>query len=392
MVSTLGLLFLGFVAGSSTTRELGPASDEPGSAVDGEAEAPPEVEAPPDTEAPTAVPEPVEPPPTAVPRHDALEHLDRAHEREAAGELEAAEAEVSIAISLEPGEAPPYLVRAQIRVALADRHVGDDPADRRARAALLRLAARDVEAYVEHAQLPSDGAEWYQTRKTALLREADALDPATPMVGPEPVPEVEPTAPVEPRPRPRRRTSLDVEPWQRTGALVGTGAVAAGAAVGLSAASLFIRQRCDVDGYCGVHWGARAPIVAPAAVLATLGTASIVAGLATAPALDRPGPRRAVIAGGFALGATAAVLGTITAALVGARWSAPVSPSDDAALGTTQALGNVSAASFTAALPLLGAGVTAWIRGRLARSSGRMARLRRARGQSPSARRSRRAV
>lgn len=374
MVSTLGLLFLGFVAGSSMTRELGPASDEPGSVVDGEAEAPTAVEAPPDAEAPTAVPEPVEPPPAAAPRHDALEHLDRAHEREAAGELEAAEAEVSIAISLEPGEAPPYLVRAQIRVALADRHTGDAAADRRARAALLRLAARDVEAYVEHAQLPSDGAEWYQTRKVALLREADALDPPMPMVGPEPVPEVEPTAPVDPRPR--RRTSIDVEPWQRTGALVGTGAVAAGAAVGLSTTSLFIRQRCDVDGYCGVHWGARAPIVAPAAVLATLGTASIVAGLATAPALDRPGPRRAVLAGSFALGATAAVLGTITAALVGARWSAPVSPSDDAALGTTQALGNVSAASFAAALPLLGAGATAWIRGRLARSSSRVARLR----------------
>lgn len=354
-MTTLGLLFLGLAARASVLASTGPAIEEPS------VQAPPE--APPEIDGPIGVPEP---------RHDALEHLDRAHEREAAGELEAAEAEVSIAISLEPAEAPPYLVRAQIRVALADRHAGDDPADRRARAALLRLAAEDVEAYVAHARLPSDGVEWYQTRKAALLREAEALDPPPAEVGPVP----DPATPTRVDPRPRRSTGRDAEPRRRTGALVGTGALASGAAVGLAATSLFIRQRCDVEGYCRAHWGARAPIVAPAAVLATLGTASLVAGLATAPALARPGPRRAVQATGLAVGAAAVVLGTITGALVGARWSAPASPSDDAALGVTQALGNVSAASFTAALPLLGAGITASIRARLARPAGRMARLR----------------
>jgi putative copper export protein len=88
----------------------------------------------------------------------------------------------------------------------------------------------------------------------------------------------------------------------------------------------------------------------------------------------RARPRRAVIGSTIALGTAAALLGTITGGLVGARWSAPASPSDDAALGTTQALGNVSVASFTAALPLLSAGLTAWIRGRIERPSRHMAR------------------
>jgi len=164
-----------------------------------------------------------------------------------------------------------------------------------------------------------------------------------------------------------------VEPWQRTGALVGTGAVAAGAAVGLAATSLAIRQRCDLDGYCGASWQIRAPMAAPAAVLTALGSTTIAIGLAGAPALDRRGPRRAVLASGLALGAAAAVLGTITGALAGTRWSTPASPSNDPALGVTQALGNTSAAGFTAAVPLLTAGVTAWVRGRLARPSSQVA-------------------
>lgn len=335
MTSALGLLFL----------VVAPASSPP--------------------EAPAAEPAAIEVPLPVAPQHDAFEHLERAHQLEAAGELDAAEAEVSTAISLQPDDAPAYLVRAQLRMSLADRYMGADPAARRARAVLLRLAAGDVGAYVEHAELPSDGVAWFRARQEALLREADALEPLEPEpeLGPEPEPAVaSPT-----------RSSVDMGPQRRTGALVGTGAVAAGAGVVLAAASLRIEQRCALEGPCGVRWQVRAPFLAPAAVLATLGTTSIVLGLATAPALDRPGPRRAVLASGLALGATAAVLGTITGALAGARWSAPISPSDDAALGVTQTLGNVAAASFSAALPLLSAGVTAWVRGRTARPSQRMA-------------------
>jgi hypothetical protein len=356
-VSTLGLLFLALAA-PLATEPLDRVLDEPSAAV--------EPDAPVEPDPSIGVPEPALPPPVTEPQHDALEHLARAQERDAAGELEAAEAEAATAISLAPDEAPPYLVRAQIRMKLADRFAGDDPADQRARATLLRLAAQDVGAYVEHAELASDGVAWYRARQDALLREAEALDPPV-VVRPEPEP-----API-PVKRSKRRAALDIEPWQRTGALVGTGAVAAGAAVGLAATSLAIRQSCDVDGYCRAHWQVRPPFLAPAAVLATLGTTSIAIGLARAPALERRGPRRAVIASGFALGATAAVLGTITAALAGARWSAPASPSNDASLGVTQALGNASAAGFTAAVPLLTAGVTAWVRGRLARPSSRVA-------------------
>lgn len=358
-MSTLGLLFLALVA-PIATEPSAPAIDEPSAAQ-------PEASVP--TDEPLEVPLPIDPPLAAEPQHDALEHLARAHEREAAGELHAAEAEASTAISLDPDEASPYLVRAQIRMKLADRHLTDDPADQRARATLLRLAAQDVGAYVEHAALASDGVAWYRARQEALLREAEALDPPA-MVKPELEPELEP----EPVPRSTRRSAFDVEPWQRTGALVGTGAVAAAAAVGLAATSLSIRQSCDLEGYCRAHWLVRSPMLAPAAVLATLGTTAIAVGLARAPALDRSGPRRAVIASGFALGATAVVLGTITGALAGGRWLAPASPSHDASLGVTQALGNVSVAGFTAAVPLLTTGVTAWVRGRLARSSDRIAR------------------
>lgn len=311
--------------------------------------------------APSEVPLPV------APQHDAFEHLERAHQLEAAGDLDAAEAEVSTAISLQPDDAPAYLVRAQLRMALADRYTGEDAATRRARAVLLRLAAGDVGAYVEHAELPSDGVAWFRARREALLREADALEPPAP--APAPGPDRAP-APAVASPT---GSSSDVGPQRRSGALLGTGAVAAGAGVVLAAASLRIEQRCALEGPCGVRWQVRAPFMAPATLLAALGTTSIVLGLATAPALDRPGPRRAVLASGLALGATAAALGTVTGALAGARWSAPASPSDDASLGVTQTLGNVAAASFGAALPLLSAGVTAWVRGRLARPPRRLA-------------------
>lgn len=353
-MSALGLLFLALTAGPGTPPS-GPAIEVPDPPSDGAA--------------------PIEPPLAVEPRHDALEHLARAHEHEAAGDLDAAEADVSTAIALEPEEASSYLARAQIRMSLADRHASDDPAAQRARAALLRLAAQDVGRYVELARLPSDDVAWFRARQEALVREAEALDPPPPVVVTrpeiEPVPVPDPEGVAGPG-EGRRRTRIDLGPRQRAGAWIGTGSVAAAAAVGLAGGALHIEQRCDAE-RCGVRWRPNLPLLVPAAALATLGTTSIAVGLAGAPALDRPGPRRAVLASGFALGATAVVLGTITAAVAGARWSAPVSPSDDASLGVLQALGNASAASFTAALPLLGAGTMAWIRGR-ARSSEQLAR------------------
>ena len=113
-MSTLGLLFLALAAPLATEPSK-PAIDQP-EAIPVEASA-------------------------AAPQHDALEHVARAHERVAAGELHSAEAEAATAISLAPDEASPYLVRAEIRMKLADRHASDDPADHRARATLLRLAA-----------------------------------------------------------------------------------------------------------------------------------------------------------------------------------------------------------------------------------------------------------
>lgn len=331
---------------------------------------PPTVDAadPPPVPAPAPEPEPeptVGVPPPVEPQQGALEHLDRAQQLEAAGELEAAEAEVSAAIASQPDDAPPYLARAQIRVALADRSLGDDAAARRARARLLRLAAEDLATYVEHATLASDGVAWFRAREQALVRDAEALEP-TELVGP-----AEPTEPAPTGASP----GLDDPPRSHAGAWIGSGAIAAATGVGLMTAGLRIEQRCPPDAACTARWSPRAELLAPATVLAALGTASLAIGLAKAPALERAGPRRAVIASGLALGATAAVLGTILGAFTGVRW-AVVSPADDAALGTTQTLGNTAAASFTAAVPLLGAGLTASIRARLARPAGRMARLR----------------
>jgi hypothetical protein len=358
-VSTVGLLFLALTAGPGTP-STGPAIEADG----------------PDVAAASDGAAPIEPPLAVAPRRDAIEHLARAHEHEAAGDLDAAEADVSTAIALGPDEASSYLARAQIRMSIADRHASEDPAAQRARAALLRLAAQDVGRYIELARLPADDVAWFRARQEALLREAEALDPrpvvvTRPELEPVPVPVPVPDVDTSPVTRPRR-SRIDLGPRQRTGAWIGTGSVAA--AVGLAGAALHIEQRCAE--HCSVRWRPNLPMLVPAAVLATLGTTSIAVGLAGAPALDRRGPRRAVIASGFALGVTAVVLGTITAAVAGARWSAPASPSDDASLAVMQALGNASAASFTAALPLLGAGTTAWIRGRAVRSSERLARRR----------------
>lgn len=310
--------------------------------------------------------------PATEPHHDALEHLLRAQQHEASGMLEAAEAEASTAIALQPDDAPSYLVRAQIRMGMADRMQGEDAATLRSKATLLRLSADDVASYLEYAELPRDGAAWFESRRQGLLRDAEALDPVAPEPRIEPVrldPPPEPALSIAPEIAPPR----DHDGRRRTAALVSTGAVAGAAAVGLSAASLHIEQRCAADGLCAVRWQPQASLLAPAVALAAIGTTSIVVGLATSPAMDRAGPRRAVIGTTIGLGSAAAVVGTITGALAGAQWFAPVSPSDTAALGTTQTLSNVAVASFAAALPLVSAGITAWVRGRRHRETTRMA-------------------
>lgn len=350
------------------TVSLEPSSgDEEIAAIDGSADSPPnpeelEPEAPVGAEPEMPVPEapPDEPEEPDESASEALVHLGRAQDLRAAGDLDSAEAEVSVAISLQPDDAAAYLERAQIRVAMADQAGSDDAAHRRAHAGLLRQAAQDVLAYLEHAELDAQGVTWFEARRDALLREADALDPPAPVAEPAAEIEAEPPAPVLPPP-PRR----DVDVHGRSAALLSTGVVASAAAVGLAAASVRVEQRCQPSGPCSARWDPQPPLLAPAMVLAALGSTSVVLAVAGAPSLERRRVRVAVGSSTIALGSVAAVLGTITGALAGARWGGPISPSDDTSLGTTQALANASVASFTAALPLLGAGVTTWVRGRL---------------------------
>ncbi|MCA9655228.1 MAG: hypothetical protein H6712_12140 [Myxococcales bacterium] len=320
-----------------------------------------ETSSPPGSLAPEQPPE-IEPEPT----QEALAHLDRAFDLEVAGDLESAEAESSVAIALAPDDPAAYLARAQIRMKLSEAptHEGNEPSARRARAALLRLAAEDVTAYLERSGLPPEDRVFLETRRDALLRDADALEPPAEPVAP--LPPTEPIEPIEPRSAPSRRhaTARDGDPRRRTSTLVGSGAALSTAAVGLFAASLQIRQTCRADGLCAVEWHARPSRLVPGIVLSAMGSSSLVLGLMDAPALARPRPRRIVGITTVTLGSLATVVGTVTAALVGSRWAAPVSPSDDGALRSTQALGNASAASFSAALPLLGAGLSAWIGGR----------------------------
>lgn len=324
---------------------------------------------------PTAEPEtlPNTPPntpedPPVEPSLDAMEHLTRAQELKAAGSLGPAEAEVSVAISLQPRDAAAYLERAQIRMALAETSQGDDLWIRRERAALLRQAAQDVGAYLEHAQLAPENVTWFESRQEALLREADALDPPAPEPAPAPRPEPEPVpTTLEPAIDPGLR---DTDHRRRSRALWGTGAVLGAGAAGLAAASLAIEQDCNGPlGTCSVRWRAHTPYLAPAVALSALGTTSIVLGVLDSPGLDRPRTRKIATTTTLVLGSTATALGTVTAAIAGALYRAPISPSDDAGLRTNQAIANASATSFAVAIPLLSAGLTAWLGSRRAQRS-----------------------
>jgi hypothetical protein len=294
-------------------------------------------------------------------RDNALEHLSRAQALEAAGDLESAEAEVSVAVALDPTDATSYLARAQIRMQMA-QHVGDDddPAYLRRRSALLRQAASDVSSYLEHAELSPDSRQWFEARRDGLLRDAEALEPA-PVAEPAPTvaaaEPIIPTAPVVVAPRSVRRTG-------RTAAWVSTCAVLGATAAGLAATSLRIQQSCSAEGLCAVRWQMRPALLAPAMALTALGTSAIVLGVASAPAMARPRVRSIVGTTTLAVGGAATVVGAVTASLARARWTSPLSPSADAPLRTTQSLANASMASFAVALPLLSAGLTAWLQSR----------------------------
>lgn len=354
---------------------LGPAETEPvqepsaAEHVEDQAEA--EGDAPAEEPGPSDVPPvPEQPPPEtdAQPLSDAqdnaLEHLHRAQELAAAGDLVSAEAEVSVAISLAAEDGTAYLERAQIRIGMAEAHADDDtPSGRRTRAALLRQASEDVESYLAYASLDADSRAWFQARRETLRRDADALDPP-PEPEPEPAPRPfiatpTPAPPIDDNERPRKKRRPYV-------GLVSAGAIFAGTAAGLGAFALKVERSC-AEQLCGIRWRAQPTFVAPAASFAALGTTAIVISVAKAPALAVDRPRRTVMITTFALGSTAAALGVVTGALASARWSAPLSPSDTDAIGTTQALANTSASSVAVALPLLSAGLTALIRHRIAK-------------------------
>ncbi|MEM9462326.1 MAG: hypothetical protein AAGF11_49720 [Myxococcota bacterium] len=319
----------------------------------------------------------------------AMEHLARAQELAATGALSLAEAEASVAISLQPHDAAAYLERAQLRLVMADQIQDDARWAHRARAGLLRLAADDVDSYLRYAELTAESETWFQARRQAIRREADALDPPTPTPAapfPEPEPEPEPVRPTTtPSPAATSATTSattsardpqprDTDHRRRSRALLSSGAIMGAGAAGLAAASLRIEQACaqteQTGPSCQIRWRAQAPLLAPAAVLTALSTTSVVLGVLDAPGLDRPRVRRATSATTLALGSTAAALGVITGAIAAAQWYAPLSPSDDRALSTTQTLANTSAASVAIALPLLSAGLTAWLRARRSQSDG----------------------
>ncbi len=310
----------------------------------------------------------------AEPRYDAMEHLSRAQALKVAGELSAAEAEVSVAISLDPEDAAAYLERAQIRMALADGAEGDSPSALRTRAALLRDAADDVEGYLDRAKLDGEGATWFRAREAALRREADALDPPAPTVQLAPTaPVVRPAPTIPPPPArvgPTDRSGADVDHRRRSASLWGSGAALSIGAVGLASASLRIHRSCDPSDLCRVNWKTKPALLAPAAVLTAMGTTSIVLGVLDAPGMSKPRVRKATAATTLALGGTATVLGTVTAIVAGVRWYGPISPSDDDGLSDVMTLGNLSFSSFTAALPLLSAGITAALSARRSKKPG----------------------
>ncbi|MCA9709493.1 MAG: hypothetical protein KDK70_26890 [Myxococcales bacterium] len=374
---TVTLMLLASLSAAPSSAAAAPPGDasstEPGSGPDCglESSEPPRSPEPPLDE-PSGPNDPgVEAP--AAPSASALDHLARAQALEAEGALGPAEAEVSVAIALQPEDPAAYLARAQIRMAMAERIADDDEWARRAKATLLRQAADDVGAYRQRAGLAPDSATFFEARQHALLRDAEALDPP-----PELEPEPEPPAP-EPRPivvEPPVRAGRDADHRRRSRALWGSGIALGLGGAALAAGGFGIEQACGPDdGPCRARWRARPAYLAPAVALTALGTASIVLGVLDAPGLDRPSARGATRTGTLVLGGTAAALGVVTAAVAGGRMFAPADPSDDRGLGLTAALGNASASSFAVALPLLSAGLTAWLGARRSPPSGHLAAL-----------------
>lgn len=333
--------------------------------------------------------EPTEPRPDAP--SDALvatgtEHLARAQGLRDQGQLEQAEAEVSAAIAADPNLSTAYIARAQIRADMADalEDDGSRPA-RRAQQLLLEAAADDIATYIEVARLPEDSAAFYEARRQALLRRAEALAPqaAPPRRSPA---ALEPAGPTQPHakpetifltPRPDAPPPDDASPTDRTpkrwpATTVALGGIAAVAATGLAAASLQIEQSCVA--LCAARWTRPRGLLPTSAALSVAAAASVpVATYVWTARADsaRPGRITAITLG--SLSGVTTVAAIVTASLAASQWRSAV-PSDDASLGRIQSLANASAALIAPTPTLLGSALAAWLGSRRAGPSQRTAR------------------
>lgn len=313
------------------------------------------------------------------------EHLARAQGLRDQGQLEQAEAEVSAAIAADPNLSTAYIARAQIRADMADA-LDDDPSRpaRRTQQLLLEAAADDIATYIEVARLPEDSAAFYEARRQALLRRADAL--ATQAAPPRRNPDVvDPPGPTTSHavpetvvlaPRPDAPDNDVATPdrerkrWPAT--TVALGGVAAVATTGLAAASLQIEQSCD--SLCEARWTRPRGLLPTSAALSIAAAASVpVATYALTARADsaRPGRITAITLG--SLSGVTTVAAIVTASLAASRWRSAV-PSDDASLGRIQSLANASAALIAPTPTLLGSALAAWLGSRRAGASRHTAR------------------
>lgn len=312
-------------------------------------------------------------PPAVAP---AITHLERAQASQGEGDLETAEAEASSAIASDPRMGPAYLLRAQIRADMAAAIAEDlsAPSQRR-RASLLRSAADDIDAYVEVAGLPADAEAFFTTRRDALRRDADALDPRDAPAGPE---RPSTSEPLKPPPihrlpaEPLREPLVDeLRPtrWSQTAVILGSAAAAI--AAGTGAASLRVEQRCGT--LCSASFMRRGGLLGPSIGLAALGAAAVPFGAAAwIRATDAPGRRRWRTAGIVMVAASgvAIVAASITGGLAQRSWGNDV-PSSDGDLMTTQRLANATVSLLAPAPTLLSTGLVALILTRRGAGRGR---------------------
>lgn len=322
--------------------------------------------------APVEAAEPDDAPPKPQTR-SAMEHLELAHELRGGDNLAQAEAEVSAAIAVDPHLGTAYLARAQIRSDMAEA-LADDPSmpASRERAALLRAAAADLETYKDVAELADDAAAFFDARRDALLRTADAIDPP-PLPAreeePEPEPEPDPATALLAAlsPVPGLPTPADDPPppgWPRATSIVG--GIAAIGASAFASGALVIRQGCGADGLCAAAWERRPALLAPAAVLAGLGVAAAPLGAyawSSRAATRRPGRIAGITL--LSLSGVTSVIAIVTGSLASGRWRTAF-PSDADELRAIQSLANTAGAAIAPTPTLLGAGIAALLGARRA--------------------------